>query len=162
MAVGGEEMARLVNARLAVGPCAEIGPTRVFEDREGPFRAMADRALRRRFVVNGLALTDAILKLQAVGPAATVTFTGWDMTAAELIRHGESELILHRWDLVGSDPTSLALLNSPDLLEHGRKVIDHMGIIDAPACSEGEPDTGPRALLALWGRDLDRQFQNII
>jgi hypothetical protein len=158
MSAGSEEMTRLIDARLARGPGAGLGPTRPFEDREAPYRAMADRALRRRFVVNGLALTDAVLKLQGLGPEATVTFTGWDMTAAELIRHGESELILHRWDLVGSDATSLAMLSRPELLEHCRKVFDHMNIFDAPACRVGHPDTGPRALLAMWGRDPDRTF----
>jgi hypothetical protein len=109
--------------------------------------------------VNGLALTDAILKLQAVGSAATVTFTGWEMTAAELICHGENELTLHRWDLVGSDATSLALLSRTELLEHSWKAFDRMDIFDAPDRPGERPGAGPRALLELWGRDPDRKFQ---
>ena len=158
MAAGSEEMTRLINVRLASGPNADVGPTRSFEERETPFRAMEDRALRRSFVVHGLALADAILRLQALGPSATVTFTGWDMTAAELIRHGESELTLHRWDLVGSDPTSLAALSRPDLVEHARKVLDRMNIFGG-ATEQERNDTRPRSLLEVWGRDPDRQFQ---
>ena len=159
-AAGSEEMTRLINLRLVKGPEADIGPTRPFGDREAPYRAMADRSLRRSFVIKGLELTDAILRLQDVGPRATVTFTGWDMTAEEMIRHGESELILHRWDLVGSDLVSLQLLDRPELLSHGHKVLDRMGIIPAPAPrADDAAATGPRALLALWGRDPDRQLQ---
>jgi hypothetical protein len=160
MAAGSEEMTRLINARLQGGPDVDIGPTRTFDEREAPHRAMADRALRRRFVVKGLELTDAILRLQAVGPDATVTFTGWDMTASEMIRHGESELTLHRWDLVGSDAVSLQLLSRPELLSHGQKVLARMGLTRSPSApEEGLGESGPRALLALWGRDPDRVFQ---
>lgn len=155
MAAGSDEMTRLINARLALGPHADIGPTRAFEERETLFRAMADPLLRRRFVVNGLALTDAVLRLQAAGPAVTVPFTGWAMTASELILHGQSELTLHRWDLVGSDATSMALLGNPELLEHGHKVVDRMGNLEIPTHVGDPSDSGSRALLALWGRDPD-------
>jgi uncharacterized protein (TIGR03083 family) len=153
LAAGSREMARLVNRRLALGPEADIGPTVPFDEREPPYRALSDRVLRRMFVREGLALTDAIVRLIHAGPDATVTFTGWDMTANEMITHGRSELVLHRWDLVGFDALSRRLLDDVELLAHGRKVLAHMGLHESPP--EAAPPagaSGPSALLTLWGR----------
>jgi Mycothiol maleylpyruvate isomerase N-terminal domain len=153
LAAGSEEMARLIDARLAGGPAVDVGTTRPFDEREAPYRAMADGALRRRFVLEGMHLTDSILRLGAMGSEVTVTFTGWDMTAAELVRHGKSELSLHRWDLVGNDDVGADLLGRPELLAHGRKVLAQMGLGAATSRAELHEESGPGALLALWGRD---------
>lgn len=156
LAAGSKEMARLVNRRVELGPDAEVGPTISFEKREPPCHALSDRVLRRMFVREGLALTDAILRLQKLGPGATVTFTGSDMTLDDMVRHGRSELVLHRWDLVGSDATSQRLLDDPELLEHGRRVLVQTGLAEAalgPSAGQGL-DTAD-ALLCLWGRDPD-------
>jgi hypothetical protein len=96
LAAGSKEMARLVNRRLELGPVADIGPTIPFEEREPRCRALADRVLRRVFVREGLALTDAIMRLQKAGPGVRVTFTGSDLTVDDMVRHGRSELVLHR------------------------------------------------------------------
>jgi len=147
-------MGRLIEARLAHGPDTDIGPTREFEEREAPFRAMADRRLRRQFVVEGFALTDAILRLRSAGPGFTVTFTGWDMSVDEMILHGKSELTLHRWDLVGTDDLSRQLLSRPEFMTHGKKVLARMGLSEAAAVSHAGPENDPvAALLRLWGRD---------
>ncbi len=50
------------------------------------------------------------------------------MTVDDMIRHGGSELVLHRWDLVGSDRVSLRLLDDVELLAHGRSVLTRTGI----------------------------------
>jgi len=153
LAAGSKEMARLVNRRLALGPKADIGPTVPFEEREPPCRALSDRVLRRTFVREGMALTDAIMRLRQAGPDLTVTFTGWDMTVDEMIRHGRSELVLHRWDLVGFDEVSRRLLDDAELLAHGRKVLSHMELAEAPAeAALPAGASGPSALLTLWGR----------
>jgi uncharacterized protein (TIGR03083 family) len=153
LAAGSKEMARLVNRRLALGPEADIGPTVPFDEREAPCRALSDRVLRRMFVREGLALTDAITRLRRVGPGVTVAFTGWEMTAEEMIRHGRSELVVHRWDLVGFDEVSRRLLDDAELLAHGRKVLSHMGLTDVSAgAALPTGASGPSALLTLWGR----------
>jgi uncharacterized protein (TIGR03083 family) len=153
LAAGSKEMGRLVNRRLELGPETEIGPTIPFEEREAPCRALSDRVLRRMFVREGLALTDAIMRLRQAGPGVTVTFTGWDMTAEEMIRHGRSELVLHRWDLVGFDEVSRRLLDDAELLAHGRKVLAQMESSGAPAgVTVPAGASGPSALLTLWGR----------
>jgi uncharacterized protein (TIGR03083 family) len=154
MAAGSREMARLVKRRLDLGPGADVGPTIPSEEREPPYRALPDASLRRLFVREGLALTDAILRLQQAGTEVTVPFTGWDMTADEMIRHGRSELVLHRWDLVGSDATSRRLLDDPELVAHGRKVLARMGLPEAALDSAVTEGLSPAdALLVLWGRD---------
>ncbi len=153
-------MTRLVEARLVQGPGTDLGPTREFEEREAPFRAMADRRLRRQFVVEGLALTDAVVRLQSLGPGVTVTFTGWDMTADEIIRHGESELVLHRWDLVGNDEVSRQWLSRPELMGHAEKVLSRMAL---PAAESSADPSASRSdqLLQLWGRDPARRFVSV-
>lgn len=156
LAAGSKEMGRLVNRRLELGPGADIGPTAPFEERERPFQALPDAALRRSFVREGLALTDAILRLQQAGPEVTVAFTGWEMTADEMIRHGRSELVLHRWDLVGTDAVSRRLLDDPELVAHGRKVLARMGLAEAALFPDATADQStPDVLLAVWGRDPD-------
>jgi hypothetical protein len=83
----------------------------------------------------------------------TVTFTGWDMTVEEMIRHGRSELVLHRWDLVGFDDASRRLLDDAELLAYGRKVLSHIGPLEAQAdAALPAGASGPSALLTLWGR----------
>jgi hypothetical protein len=154
LAAGSKEMARLVNRRLALGPGADIGPTVPFEEREPPCRALFDRVLRRMFVREGLALNDAVMRLRQAGPDVTVTFTGRDMTVDEMIRHGRSELALHRWDLVGSDAVSQRLLGDPELLAHGRALLARIGLHESAAeRGEARSPTAPAALLVLWGRD---------
>jgi hypothetical protein len=94
-----------------------------------------------------------------MGPDVTVPFTGWDMTAAEMVMHGRSELSLHRWDLIGSDQTSMQLLAQPELFAHGTKVLAHMALTPPSQNGQGTaPSAGPVALLELWGRDPDRPF----
>jgi hypothetical protein len=70
-----------------------------------------------------------------------------------MIRHGRSELVLHRWDLVGFDEVSRRLLGDAELLAHGRKVLSHMGLTETPAAADLPVGaSGPSALLTLWGR----------
>jgi hypothetical protein len=154
LAAWSKEMARLVNRRVERGPDAYIGSTISFEEREMPCRALSDRVLRRMFVREGLALTDAIVRLRRMGPGVTVPFTGWGMTVSDMIRHGRSELVLHRWDLVGSDAVARRQLDDPELLAHGRSVLARMGLAEAAAGAyPGQGVTAGDALLRLWGRD---------
>jgi uncharacterized protein (TIGR03083 family) len=158
LAAGSKEMGRLVNRRLEVGPGVDIGPTIPFDEREPACRALSDRELRRMFVREGLALTDAISRLRDAGPGMTVSFTGWDMTVDDMIRHGRSELVLHRWDLVGSDVVSQQMLDDVELLAHGRSVLTHTGIPESARAARAPFDASTaEALLVLWGRDPDWQ-----
>ena len=143
---GGEELHRLVSAALAGDPAL---PTRGFAERERPFVAMADDELRHRLTAGGLGLLVALDELHLRDPSATVAFTGAELTAMQIHTHLRSELAIHRWDLVGDDAVGAQLLEQPDLLEHGRWVLEQM-----PSLVESRPrpaaDQG--ALLGLWGR----------
>ncbi|HEY1827527.1 MAG TPA: maleylpyruvate isomerase N-terminal domain-containing protein [Acidimicrobiales bacterium] len=162
LAAGSKEMARLVDARLALGPGADLGPTREFEEREAPFRAMTDGRLRRQFVVEGLALTRGVLRLRRLNPRATVAFTGWPMTADDLIRHGRSELILHRWDLVGSDDVSRCLLDDPALAAHAEEALARMGLSEGWAAPGADPTASTAdTLLTMWGRAPARELVRV-
>lgn len=143
---GGEEIRRIVTATLAGEP---VGATRGFAGREAPFAAMSPDALRERLTLGGLGLLSALDRLHAEDPTATVAFTGADLTATQLMTHVRSEVTLHRWDLVGDDPTGATLLAQPDLLAHGRWVLEHMPTLTE---SRHRPADDHDELLVLWGR----------
>jgi uncharacterized protein (TIGR03083 family) len=143
---GGEEMGRLVSSALAGQP---VPATRAFAEREAPLRALPDAALRSRLTDGGLGLLMALDELHGRDPAATVAFTGAELTATQLMTHVRSELALHRWDLVGDDDVSRALLAQPDLLAHGRWVVRNMPSLDE---ARRRPSDDRDDLLVLWGR----------
>jgi len=116
LAAGAKETAELVEEHLAGQPAR---PTRGFDERERPFRALAHDELL-------VALADqSRRKLAALDALAdrddhdAVAFTGTMMTAAQFQTHARSEAALHRWDLVGDDSVSDRLLSQPELTRHG-------------------------------------------
>jgi hypothetical protein len=89
--------------------------------------------------------------LETLPSVQAVPFTGWAMSVDQLRTHARSELVLHRWDLVGDDKWSTQLLAQPDLLAHGRAALAAM-----PTLKEARRAPQPRDdLLALWGRNED-------
>lgn len=143
---GGEELRPLVAAALAGDP---VPATRAFAVREAPFVAMPDTELRDRLAAGGLGLLAALDELHARDRDATVAFTGAHLTAMQLMTHVRSELALHRWDLIGDDEVGRELLAQPDLLAHGRWVLERM-----PSLAEAKrrPADDRNDLLVLWGR----------
>ena len=100
-----------------------VPATRGFEEREAPFRAMADSALRAalpRSVERVATALDAVL---TVDPGAVVPWTGRQMVVANFVTHLRSEFALHRFDLVGDDETSIVLLGQPELTDHAVSVL---------------------------------------
>jgi uncharacterized protein (TIGR03083 family) len=142
LVAGTEEMGRLVSLALRGAPPS---PTRAFDEREAPWRAVPDGDLRLAFLEEGATYVDLLDRLP---DDVLVPFTGWEMTRDELRLHGRSELTLHRWDLVGDDEISADLLGQTELLAHGRKVMERM-----PSLLESRrvPQPGDD-VLALWGR----------
>ena len=127
-----------------------VPPTRGFEEREAPYRAMGFEKLRTQLPISieraGVAL-DAVLNSQ---PDAVVPWTGREMVVATFITHMRSELALHRWDLVGDDDTGAVLLAQPELTDHavavlGRALVargaasnstDFFAVISAPGAQD--------------------------
>ena len=146
MVAGTEEMARLVERATAGG---EVPPTRSFAEREAPWLAVPDHELRAAFPVVGARFAAALRSLPA---GRRVPFTGWAMSGNQLRTHARSELVLHRWDLVGEDDTGAILLAQPDLLEHGRVALASMPTLQEARRTPRRDDD----LLALWGRATER------
>jgi len=144
LVAGAQEIAALVDARLAGRPAR---PTRSFEEREAPWRARHDDELRGA-LYDGARLLTALDAMHERDPELTVAFTGWEMTATQLMTHVRSELALHRWDLVGDDAVGDALLAQPVLLAHARLALARMPTLAEARRAPVEGDD----LLARWGR----------
>ena len=117
---GGAEIARLIQLHLDGEPS---GPTISFEDREPAFRALPYRDLLELITVDGI--FDLLQAMVDADTDALLDFTGWAMDVDTLALHVRSELAIHRWDLTGSDPTSVELLSQPDLTAHAVRALSN-------------------------------------
>jgi uncharacterized protein (TIGR03083 family) len=107
-----EERADLITEHLAGQPGR---PTRSWEEREPPLRALPAAALRGHLVAEAVRFEQAAARMRETD---VIEYTGWPMTAELLRRHSRSEAALHRWDLVGDDQASRQLLTDPALARH--------------------------------------------
>ncbi|MHB1784968.1 MAG: maleylpyruvate isomerase N-terminal domain-containing protein [Acidimicrobiales bacterium] len=125
LAAGSEEIADLIESHLAgAGP----RPTRSFEEREAPYRAMDDARLRGRFFEQVERSKQARQRLAHHADDAVV-FTGRAMTAAEFATHSRSERAIHRWDIVGRDEIGWEMLAHRDLTLHALKILTDMTVL---------------------------------
>jgi hypothetical protein len=138
LAAGAAEEADLIEAHFA----GETRPTRGFEARELPYRALPDAELRDRLVSEAARLTVALDKL-ASGNAGAVLFTGREMTAADFAMHSRSECSLHRWDLVGRDDVGWLLLSQPSLTKHALRVLSSMSSLPETPANRLRKYAGP-------------------
>lgn len=113
-----QERADLIDEHLGGKPPRG---TRSWEVREPPFRAMADAMLRERLMEYAGRFESSVAALRE-GDA--IEYTGWSMTAQQLRMHSHSEAVLHRWDLVGDDDTSVRLLSEPAMVTHALAAFD--------------------------------------
>jgi hypothetical protein len=131
LAAGASEESELIESHLE---CRPERPTRGFEERELPFRALPDVLLRDRLVEEAARLTVALEALAADSARDGVLFTGRRMTAADFAMHSRSECALHRWDLVGRDDIGWAMLGQPELTTHALRVLTAMSSLpETPA-----------------------------
>jgi uncharacterized protein (TIGR03083 family) len=126
LAAGSKEIADLIGEKLTGQPPR---PTRAFEEREPPFRALPNDELRAAWATQARRKTEAVEALAALGEDATVDFTGTAMTAARLSTHSRSEAAVHRWDIAGDDAVSDELLAQPELTAHAVSVLNAMPIL---------------------------------
>lgn len=122
LAAGSAEIADLVALELSG---AASRPTRDFEEREAPYRALSPKRLRRRFFEEALKATVAVERLRQA-PGRSVAFTGAVLDARALTLHVESELILHRWDIVGGDEISIRALSDARIGVHAATTVAAM------------------------------------
>ncbi|WP_197283627.1 maleylpyruvate isomerase N-terminal domain-containing protein [Mycobacterium sp. Marseille-P9652] len=148
LAAGSAEIADLVEGELAGLPTRA---TRDFEEREAPYRALSPTRLRRSFFREALRATVAVERLSAAGDGRRVAFTGARLDAPTLILHIESELVLHRWDIAGSDRTGVDALSDPRLASHAATTVAGMRPNVFPARSG---DRGTVVLRSPGARDV--------
>jgi uncharacterized protein (TIGR03083 family) len=118
-----QERAALVEEHLDGRPSR---PTRAWDEREPPLRALPAKELRAQLVEQAARFERAAASLP---DGAAIPYTGWAMTAELLRRHSNSEASLHRWDLVGDDATSIRLLSQPALTRHAMDAFENLPIL---------------------------------
>ncbi|WP_425563456.1 maleylpyruvate isomerase N-terminal domain-containing protein [Mycobacterium paraffinicum] len=123
LTAGSAEIADLVELEISGAPPR---PTRDFEEREAPYRALAPKKLRRELFRQALRASIAIERLSRAGRGRRVTFTGALLDAPALVLHSESELVLHRWDIVGNDGVSVRALSDPRFAAHAATTVAAM------------------------------------
>jgi hypothetical protein len=113
------ELGRVVGAHLDRRP---VPKTRTFEEREPPFQRMGDddRVTALENVIHDLA---RLLERGLDEPDTWVPWTGRQMKVAWFGEHMRSELILHRWDLVGDDEQATAQLAQPWMTSHSVEAV---------------------------------------
>ena len=113
------ELARVLAAHLDRRP---VPKTRTFEQREPPFRQMSDDD-RIAAVERVVADFAHILERGRDEPNTWVPWTGRRMKVAWFGEHMRSELILHRWDLVGDDEQASTQLAQPWMTTHSIEAV---------------------------------------
>jgi hypothetical protein len=142
LAAGAKEIADLIEEKLEGRPDR---PTRDFEEREAPFRAMEHEHLKDQLVAHNLR---KLAGYAAMPKDARVAFTGTQITRQQLDTHSRSEAAIHRWDLVGDDDIGEELLAQPELTSHAVWVLSTMSTLhesaralEARAAKTGHPLT---------------------
>ena len=126
LTAGSKEIADLIEEKLA-----ELAPrpTCDFQSREAPYRALADDELRAAWRLQIQRKTEAVAALAELSPDATFEFTGTSLTAEQIATHSRSVAAIHRWDVVGDDASSTALLAQPELTAHAVTVLNAMPVL---------------------------------
>lgn len=130
------EHARILTAHLDRQP---VPPTRSFEEREAPYRRTADWRGALETAVDRVA---RVVERALDEPEAWVPWTGRHMKAAWFGEHMRSELVLHRWDVIGDDAISTGQLAQPWMLQHAVEAVGTPLLRAGAARMGGEPFTG--------------------
>lgn len=151
---GRKEIADLIDESV---PGRASRPTRDFEEREAPFRALSHDKLLHRLVSENerkVAAWDALAQ-RSEDPA--IEFTGTRVTVEEFKTHSRSEAAIHRWDLLGDDDAATELLAQPELTSHAVKMLNRMQVLNESARAMGrrasQVDTAPVRIVF---RSVDR------
>jgi hypothetical protein len=145
---GADEIARIFEAYRDGDPSPA---TRTFEEREPPYRAMDDAALRKHLYTASVRMTSAMDAVLSREPDATIPFSGRPFKGATFAMHGRSELAIHRWDMVGDDEVSWRLLSQPELTTHA---VQTMGpLLFQRGCAAAPPPLYLSARLRSAGHD---------
>jgi hypothetical protein len=125
LAAGIEEVAELIEDTVND---AAPRPTRGFEEREAPYRAMSDGEVRGALA--GLTRRASAAVAAQARKGVTVEFFDRSWTADELAVHTGNEFALHRWDLVGDDELGDALLSPMPVTESALKTLNTLPMLE--------------------------------
>lgn len=114
-----------------------VPETRSFEVREAPLREIDHADLLRRLDAEEARMRRLVDDVLARDPDAVVPWTGRHMAVAKFIPHLRNEHALHRWDIVGDDEVSAALLGQIELVDHSVGELGHVLLV---AGREHDPD----------------------
>ncbi|MBA3338922.1 MAG: maleylpyruvate isomerase N-terminal domain-containing protein [Geodermatophilaceae bacterium] len=106
-----------------------VPKTRTFEERELRWRGMDEVTLCRGLADEEAKLRILIQQVLEQDPDAVIPWTGRQMAVAAFLPHMRSEFAIHRWDFVGDDEVSIALLSQPELTEHAIRVLGHLLLV---------------------------------
>lgn len=120
LASGADAFAAQVEAHLDGRPVPEFG---AWDVREPPYRAMDDRALRRRLVTAERRMSELFRTMLDADPAAAVPEVGWGLPVAELVTHMRQEFAIHRWDIAGEDDLGTTILGRHELIDHSVRLL---------------------------------------
>jgi len=141
-----------VNRHLAPHLEGDAVPTtRSFEEREAPLRALDHAELLRRLEAEETQMRALVTEALAQDPEAVIPWTGRQMAVATFIAHLRNEHAIHRWDMVGDDEVSVALLGQPALTKHSVAVLGEI-LLRAGRTHDPEPDAPFAARLHVAGR----------
>lgn len=152
LAAGSREIADLAEDRAAGRPPR---PTRTFEAREAPYRAMPYGDVLEEMVVQTRRKLAAYEAIATVCDEPDIDFTGTSISVDELTTRSRSEAALHRWDPVGDDALADVLLADPDLTAHAVKVLNRMPTLAESARSiagRAAAHRSPRIVVRAPGR----------
>lgn len=122
--------------------------TRSHEEREPPLYALRHAELLARAEREEVAMRQLVAEVLDQAPDARLQWTGRTVDVAGFGTHMRSEDAVHRWDLVGDDEDSAALLGQQKLLEHA------VQFIGAPLCQRGlRQGAGDRPLTVIVRAD---------
>jgi uncharacterized protein (TIGR03083 family) len=129
LAAGSKETADLIEESVPGQPSR---PTRGFEERETPFRALShDKLLLSLGTQVGRKV--AALGALALREDSSIDYTGTRVSVDEFTAYARSEAAIHRWDLLGDDDTGTEMLAAPDLTTHAVKMLNRMPILNESA-----------------------------
>ena len=125
LAAGIEEVAELIEDTVNDAPPR---PTRGFDEREAPYRAMADADVRVALVkIVDRAMTAVATQAEK---GVTVAFFERDWTAEEFGVHTSNEFAMHRWDLIGDDQLGDQFMSAPHATESAITTLNTLKVLE--------------------------------
>jgi hypothetical protein len=137
-----------------------VPKTRSFEEREAPLQAMDHGDLIARLVAEEKRMRTLVADILAVNPESIIPWTGRQMAVAKFVPHLRNEHALHRWDIVGDDHVSIALLGQADLTEHSVEVLGEILLRAGRLRDPNSDEDFDVRLFSEGARDLFVRVQN--